>query len=98
MEAAAIPAMTPPAMAPAFELCPLAGIDLPVFDDLADDAETEAVELDAPSTVPGPRSGESMKVRHGREIEIGRIKRRESSPPVRNDLVEFQKFSFWDGI
>ena len=98
METAAIPAMTPPATAPPFELCPPTGIDVPVFEDLADEAETEMVELDAPSTVPGPGSGESMKVRRGRETVMGRIKGRESSPPVAYDLLEFQKFSFWNGI
>jgi len=61
MEIAAIPPTTPPAMAPAFELCPPAGIDVAVFEDPAVDAETRTEELEAPSTVPGPSSGESMK-------------------------------------
>lgn len=69
MEIAAIPPMRPPAIAPPFELCPLPGIDVPVFEDPA--AETETDEPDAPGTVPGPSSGESMKVIRGREIVMG---------------------------
>jgi hypothetical protein len=94
MEIAAIPAMTPPAMAPAFELCSLTGKDVPVFEDPVVEAETETDEPDAPSTVPGPISGESIKVRRGREIVTGGIKGREFSPPVAYDLLKSQKFSF----
>jgi hypothetical protein len=87
MEMAAILAMTPPAMAPAFELCRPTGTGVPVFEDVVVEAETEADdELDAPSTVPGPSSGESIKVRHGRETATGGIKGREFSPPVAYDL------------
>lgn len=91
MEIATIPAMTPPAMAPAFELCSLTGKDVPVFEDPVVDAETEP---DAPSTVPGPISGESIKVRRGREIVTEGIKGRYFSPPVAYDLLKSQKFSF----
>lgn len=98
MEIAAIPPMTPPAMAPAFELCPPSGIDVPVFEDLAAAAETETDELDAPSTVPGPSSGESLKVRRGCEIVTEGMKGKEFSPPVAYDSLAFQKFSFWNGI
>jgi hypothetical protein len=102
MEIAAIPPMTPPAMAPAFELCPTTGIDVLVFEDLAAAAETEMdeleLELDAPSTVPGPSSGESLKVRRGRETVTEGMKGREFSPPVAYDSLAFQKFSFWNGI
>jgi hypothetical protein len=100
MEIAAIPAMTPPAMAPAFELCPFTGIDVPVFEDLVLEAVTEMDELDArdaPSTVPGPSSGESMKVRRGCETVTGGMKGGEFSPPVAYDLLAFQKFSFCNG-
>lgn len=62
MEIAAITPMMPPATAPAFEPCPAAGIDVLVFEDIAADAETETDEPDAPSTVPGPISGESPVV------------------------------------
>jgi hypothetical protein len=104
MEIAAIVPMMPPAMAPAFELCPPGptGIDVPVFEDLEVEAETdsETDELDTvtPSTAPGPSSGETMKVRCGHETVTEGLKGREFSPPVAYDLVEFQKFSFWNGI
>jgi hypothetical protein len=94
MEIAAIVPMMPPAMAPAFERCPPGptGIDVPVFEDLLVEveAETEADELDTPSTAPGPSSGESIKVRCGHETVTGGVKGREFSPPVAFDLVRFQ--------
>jgi hypothetical protein len=63
MEITAILPMMPPAMAPAFELCPPdpTGVDVPVFDDVVVEAGAETDELDVPSDVPGPSSGESMK-------------------------------------
>jgi hypothetical protein len=73
MEIAATIPMTPPAMPPAFELCPRTGTDVLVFEDPVVEAVTETDELDAPSTVPGPSSGESMKVRRGCETAIGRM-------------------------
>ena len=79
MEIAPIPPAIPPAMAPAFELCPPTGIGVAVFDaavldaaifdaaifevELAELAETD--ELLGPSIAPGPSSGESIKVRRG---------------------------------
>jgi hypothetical protein len=66
MEIAAILAMMPPAMAPAFELCRPTGTGVPVLEGVVVEAETETDELellDAPSTVPGPSSGESIKVK-----------------------------------
>jgi hypothetical protein len=84
MEIAAIPEMTPPAIAPAFERCSPTGKDVPVFEDpvvddlVVDDpvveAETDTDGPDALSTVPGPISGESMEVRRGRETATGVIK------------------------
>ena len=58
--------MTPPAMRPAFELCRPKGTDVLALEDPAVEAEeveaeTEADELDAPSTVSGPSSGESTE-------------------------------------
>ncbi len=82
--------MTPPAMAPVFELCLTIGVDVPVFEDTVVEAETQAGELDAPSTVPGPSSGESMKVIRGRETVTGGIKGRKFSPPVAYDSLKFQ--------
>lgn len=98
MEIAAIPLMTPPAMAPACELCPPTGIDVlvlfedPVFEDLVVEAGTVTDETVAPSTVPGPSSGESMRVRRGREIVTGGpgIQGRKFSPPVAYDLLKSQ--------
>jgi hypothetical protein len=65
MEIAAIPPTMPPAMAPAFEVCPPTGVDVAVFEDPTVEAETGTEELEGPSTVPGPSSGESMKVSRG---------------------------------
>lgn len=62
MEIAAIPPMTPPAMAPAFGLCLPSDIDVPVLE-VVFEAEMEPYEPDAPSAVPGPSSGEPMKVK-----------------------------------
>lgn len=77
MEITAILPMMPPAMAPAFELCPPGlgldptGVDVPVLDDVVVEAGAETDELDAPSNVPGPCSGESMKVRRGHKTVTG---------------------------
>lgn len=95
MEIATIPAMTPPAMAPAFELCPPTGKVVPVFEDpMVEDpvveAETETDEPNAPKTVPGPISGESMEVSRERETVTEVIKGREFSPPVAYDLLKSQ--------
>jgi hypothetical protein len=79
MEIAPIPPAMPPAMAPAFELCPPAGIGVAVFDAAVLDAAVldvakvevgraelaERDELLGPSIEPGPSSGESIKVRRG---------------------------------
>jgi hypothetical protein len=66
-------------------------VDDPVVDDPVAEAETETDEPDAPSTVPGPISGESMKVRRRRETVTGGIKGREFSPPVAYDLLASQE-------
>ncbi len=47
-------------MAPAFELCPPTGVA--VFEDLVVEAEADTEGPETPSTVPGPSSGESIKV------------------------------------
>ena len=70
--------MTPPAMAPVFELCLTTGVDVPVFEDPVLEAETQAGELDAPGTVPGPSSGVSIKVIRGRETVNGGIREENS--------------------
>jgi hypothetical protein len=81
MEIAAMPPAMPPAVAPAFELCPPAGLGVAVFDAAIVDATLFEVELpelpgtdgpEGPSNVPGPSSGESIKVKRGSHGETVR--------------------------
>ena len=76
IEIAATPPATPPAMGPTFELCRPVGIGRAVLEAaLLDESvldvaifEVELVEteeLEGPIIVPGPSSGEPMKVRCG---------------------------------
>jgi hypothetical protein len=93
MEITAIPPTTPPAMTPAFGLCPPTGIGVAVFEVVEPDtdpvAETEAPE--GPSMSPGSSSGVTIKVRRGCEPVTGvKIQRREFPPPAIYDLVKFQ--------
>ena len=68
MKTAAIPPIMPPAMAPAFEPRPPA---VALLDVASPDEELFEVELpvtggaEGPSIVPGPSSGEPIKVRRG---------------------------------
>ena len=102
MKMAPIPPAMPPAIAPAFELCPPTGVGVAVFDvavldtavlDVAkvevERAElAERDELLGPSIEPGPSSGEFIKVRRGCHGETERGKDTRGCSHHRREPIE----------
>ena len=83
-EIAAIVPTMPPAMAPAFELWPLTGTGVAVFEAAVFEVElpeTDSEVPEGPSIVPGPRSWESIEVRHQCETVTGLGRRNRGENP-----------------
>ncbi len=101
MEIDAILPATPPAIAPAFELCPPIGVGVAEFEEESWDNEeletpvgpVEVETPDGPGIVPGPSSGVSKEVRCRCETVTG--DGGGFSPPTAYDLLKFQLFSYW---
>jgi hypothetical protein len=95
---AAKPPTTPPAMAPVFELCPLAGTGVEEL--LVDEVEVPVGPVEeemgvppGPRSVPGPISVPSKEVRYKCETATrGGRQGRGFPPPRRYDWVAFQSF------